>query len=123
MCHLLLALPFLALPLFWLTPLSFAVPVYSVIFMISIVIYLLAFRAMHLPVVTGSETLLHQVGVIKGWQFGFYRVYLHNELWNALSDEELQLGEQVEVVSVQGVTLHIHRVGPKLMTGHGADQT
>lgn len=109
MCHVLLALPLLVLPIFWLAPLSIAIPVYGLIFTISVIIYWLAYRAMHLPVVTGAEALLHQVGTIVGIKNGLYKVRLNNEYWNALSDEQLQSGERVEVCSVHGNTLEVKR--------------
>ncbi|MCE9687298.1 NfeD family protein [Shewanella sp. AS16] len=109
MCHILLVLPFLALPLFWLLPQAVAVPIYGIVLILSIAIYLLAIRAMRLPVVTGPEALVHQLGVIIDRQAGNYRVRLQNELWNAHSDEDMQPGERVEVVSMQGVTLKVKR--------------
>lgn len=74
MCHILLFLPFLALPIFWLAPLSFAIPIYGFIFIISILIYWFAYRAMRLPVVTGSEALHHQMGIVLAGQMAFIRL-------------------------------------------------
>ncbi|MEJ2763552.1 NfeD family protein [Photobacterium sp. MCCC 1A19761] len=110
MCHLILFLPFLALPIFWWTSLSFAIPLYGFIVLISLAIYWLAYRAMHLPVQTGAEALYHQVGKVIGWKDGFYQISLNHESWNALSDETLQPGERVEVSSVHGVTLNVKRI-------------
>ncbi|PSU05416.1 hypothetical protein C9I92_21760 [Photobacterium ganghwense] len=110
MCHLILLLPILALPLFWLTPFSFAIPLYFFIVIVSAVIYWLTYRAMHLPIETGSEALHHQVGQVIGYQNGFYQISLNNECWNALSDEVLQPRERVEVNSVHGVTLNVKRI-------------
>ena len=57
MCHLILLLPLLALPLFWLTPLSIALPAYVAVLALSGGIYLLAVRAMHRPDYSSERAL------------------------------------------------------------------
>jgi hypothetical protein len=58
MCHLILMIPLLVLPIFWLWPLSLAVPVYTVILLLSLGFYNMIFRAMRRPREIGPETLL-----------------------------------------------------------------
>jgi len=60
MCHLILFLPVLALPLFWLVPLSVAIPVYSAILVVWGWMYYFVIRVMRRPVVSGTEALLHE---------------------------------------------------------------
>jgi hypothetical protein len=61
-------LPVLGLPVFWLWPLSEAVPVYGVILALSILVYVYVIRAMRHPVETGAEQILHSIGkVIDRW--------------------------------------------------------
>jgi len=109
-CHLLLLLPLLALPVFWLMPLSVAVPVYVLVLVLSAAVYYLAIRAMHLPVRTGKEELLHAVGMVTGRLNGGYQVRVHSELWNAESTDGLSPGDRVEVVAVKHMRLGVRRL-------------
>jgi putative membrane protein len=59
MCHLVLALPFLALSVFWLLPEGEAFALYVMALALTGAVYWLAIRAMRAPVVVGIGTLLH----------------------------------------------------------------
>jgi membrane protein implicated in regulation of membrane protease activity len=85
MCHLILLLPLVALPLFWLVPMSIAVPAYIAVLILSGGIYFLAIHAMHRPVQTGVEALLHSTGEVFRNEGGLFRVRVGSELWNAES--------------------------------------
>jgi len=111
MCHLVLLLPVLALPLFWLVPLSIAVPAYGAVLIVSGWVYVLAMRAMHRPVQTGVEALAHRTGEVIGQNDGVFQVRLGSEIWNAESKDKLRTGDPVEVVSVEGLRLKIRRSG------------
>jgi len=76
MCHLILLLPLLALPLFWMAPMQFAGPAYAVVLVLSGGIYFLAIRAMHRPVQTGVEALLHSRGEVLDKAGNLFRVVL-----------------------------------------------
>jgi len=56
MCHIILMMPILALPLFWVLPLSIAAPVYGVILLLSSWLYYFTMQAMRRPTEIGSET-------------------------------------------------------------------
>ena len=43
---------------------------------------------------------------------GAGRVATHGEIWNATSDEAIAVGESVEVLAVDGLTLRVKRAGP-----------
>ena len=62
MCHLILALPFLGLMVFWLWPLYVAASVYAAIFLLSLWLYYLIIQVMRRPVVTGAEEILQGIG-------------------------------------------------------------
>ncbi len=111
MCHLILLLPVLALPVFWFLPLSIAVPVYGTVLMVSGGIYVLALRAMRRPVQTGVEALAHYTGEVIGQEDGVYQVRLGSEIWSAESKDKLRAGDAIEVVSVEGLRLKIRRSG------------
>ena len=58
MCHLILLMPVLGLPLFWLLPLGYALPSYVVIALISAFLYWLIRGAMRKPPQDGFQSLI-----------------------------------------------------------------
>lgn len=111
MCHLILLLPVLALPVFWFVPLSIAVLVYGAVLIVSGWVYVLALRAMHRPVQTGVEALSQHTGEVIGQEDGMFQVRLGSEIWSAESKDRLRPGDPIEVVSVEGLRLKIRRSG------------
>lgn len=112
MCHLILALPLLALPVLWLLPFNAAVPVYGVVVALSAVVYILAMKAMRMPVSTGAEALLHAFGTVRSAEGRKVTVWIQSELWSAESrSETLVEGDQVEVVAVDGLALKVRKLG------------
>jgi membrane protein implicated in regulation of membrane protease activity len=109
MCHLILLLPILALPLFWFLPMSVAAPAYGAVLIVSVWVYVVAMRAMQRPVQTGVEALVHHTGEVIGQEDGDYQVRLGSEIWNAESKDKLQAGDPIEAVSVEGLRLRIRR--------------
>ncbi|MEJ2346017.1 MAG: NfeD family protein [Gammaproteobacteria bacterium] len=87
MCHLILLLPVLALPVFWWLPLTLAGPVYAAVCGLSAWIYYYVIRAMRRPVETGSEELLHSTGEVISVDGRRLRVRIHGEVWAAESDD------------------------------------
>lgn len=125
MCHLILLLPVLALPLFWLAPLSIAVPAYAAVLILSGGIYFLAVRAMHRPVQNGVEVLLHSHGEVLGREGNTFRVHVGSEFWNAESKDTLRPGDQVEVLAIDGLRLRVRCIstsGSAAVKGAGPDR-
>ncbi|MFH0799269.1 MAG: nodulation protein NfeD [Pseudomonadota bacterium] len=56
-------------------------------------------------VVTGLEGIVGERGGVKSWKDGNGKVFVHGELWDATSNETLAVGTNIEVVSVQGMTV------------------
>lgn len=111
MCHLVLALPFLALPLLWLLPLEASVALYGVVVAITAVVYVLALKAMRMPVSTGTEALLHAIGTVRSAEGRKATVWIQSELWSAESRSEgLVEDDRVEVLAVDGLTLKVRRL-------------
>jgi len=110
MCHLVLLLPILALPLFWLAPLSIAAPAYALVVILSGWIYWLAVSAMRRPVQTGAESLAHSTGEVIARDDGVLRVRIHSEIWNAKSTDDLQPGDRIEVIAVEAMRLRVQRI-------------
>lgn len=110
MCHVILALPFLSLPVLWLWPPPVAIPVYGTILALSLWMYFYVARLMKRPVTTGSEAILHGTGkVIEGGR-GKIRVRIHSETWNAVSADRLSKGDRVQVIGVDGLILRVEKL-------------
>lgn len=109
MCHLILLLPLIALPLFWLLPLALSLPLYLGISALSALIYYLAIKAMRRPVETGVEALMHSTGEVVGKEGKQFRVRALNELWYAESTDNLQMGDRINIVEMKGLTLVVRR--------------
>ena len=107
MCHLLLLLPVVALPVFWFLPMSVSVPVYAVASGISVAIYLFALKAMRRPVRTGREHLIGAKGRVVDATDGHMTVWVDGESWSATSDRQLATGDQVRVVALDGLILRV----------------
>lgn len=59
------------------------------------------------PVRTGSEGLVHEVGVARTDLDPDGKIFVHGELWNARADERVPAGAEVEIVSVEGLRLEV----------------
>jgi membrane protein implicated in regulation of membrane protease activity len=110
MCHLVLLMPVLAIALFWLTPLSVAAPLYGVILTVSVWVYYLMIRAMRQPVETGTEALIHSFGQVIGRDGDRFRVRAQGATWDAESIDELQVGDGIEIIAVDGLRLKVRRL-------------
>ena len=75
-------------------------------------------RARRLPYLTGAEALLGQDGVVTSDLAPRGTVRVRGEEWSAVADPgPIEAGETVEVLAVEGITLHVHRPyewGPSL---------
>lgn len=107
MCHLLLLMPLVALPMFWFLPLAVAAPIYGVILALSAWLYLLMMRAMHKPLLLGRASLLHKRGVVLDREDDGLRVRVRSEVWQAHSNDPLGPGDIVEVVGSDGLVLEV----------------
>lgn len=110
MCHLILAMPLLALPVFWLLPLSAAVPLYGVTLAVTAGVYVLAVKAMRKPIRTGAEDMLRAVGTVREVRGNALTVWVKSELWSAENgDEAMAVGDAVEVLAVDGLKLRVRK--------------
>jgi membrane-bound serine protease (ClpP class) len=41
------------------------------------------------------------------------RVFVHGESWKAISDQPIEAGESVEILSVEGLTVRVQRATPR----------
>ena len=58
---------------------------------------------------TGSEGMLNARGVVTQKQGRILWVRVYGELWRARSGDELQIGDDVTVIGIEGLTLHVAR--------------
>jgi membrane-bound serine protease (ClpP class) len=69
----------------------------------------MALRAQRMPVRTGVEGLIHEIGTARSPLAPRGKVFVHGELWDAIAEEPVALGEPVEVVAVRNLTLAVRR--------------
>lgn len=111
MCHLILALPLLALPVFWLLPPGAAIPLYGATLALTVGLFVLAVTAMREPVCTGAEALLHAVGTVRAIESRLVRVWVGSELWSGeAAAEGVAVGDVVEVIGIEGLTLRVRKL-------------
>ena len=115
MCHLILLLPVLGLPLFWVLPLGYALPINIALWLISAFLYRLIRKAMMKPVQDGFQSLIGtEAEVVSKQTPGHSAPYLvrsqgAGELWSAYSTDVLDIGEQVKIVAVRGIGVVVER--------------
>lgn len=112
MCHLVLALPILALVVFWIWPLWIAVPIYVAVAALSGLIYAKMMQVMRRPAESGVGELLHSEGEVVALDGSDIRVLVHGEHWSASSPDSMQVGDRVRVTGLAGMTLTVRRSGP-----------
>ncbi|MGH9465512.1 MAG: NfeD family protein, partial [Thermoanaerobaculia bacterium] len=88
---------------------SFGVIVSMAIFTAVLVTVLLTLvvRTHRLQVATGAEGMLGKHAVARSELAPRGKVFVHGELWDAVSEAPAAAGESVEVVAVEGMTLRV----------------
>ncbi|MGC8853062.1 MAG: NfeD family protein, partial [Hydrogenobacter sp.] len=58
----------------------------------------------------GTEELIGEEGeAMTDFINGKGKVFVHGEIWNAVSDEEIKKGDTVEIKKVKGLTLKVKK--------------
>jgi len=86
-------------------PLIVAFTLVSLGFFIFVLQFLV--RARGVKVVTGLEEMIGSSAKVIESTGETYRVRCHGEIWNAESESELEVGQDVRVESLSGLTLHV----------------
>lgn len=107
MCHLVLFMPVLALPIFWVLPLPLASGIYAVILALSAWFYYVVVKIMHRRPLIGPEVFLGARGKVIQTNGCSGLVRIGNELWKAESVHELRDNDVVEVVARRGFVLRV----------------
>lgn len=111
MCHLILLLPVISLPIFWLLPPAIAAAIYIPILALSLWVYWFVMQSMRRPVETGQEELLGATGRVTEARGESVWVRVHSEIWSAISSEPLKPDDAVEVIGIDGLKLRVRRAG------------
>jgi membrane protein implicated in regulation of membrane protease activity len=116
-CHAVFLLPFVGIPLFWLLPLGYALPINLVIWLASPFLFRVIRRALKRPPAEdGFRSLIGtEAEVVSKQTLGHSTKYLvraQGELWSAYSTDTLQPGEQVDLVAVRGIGVVVKRAEP-----------
>lgn len=90
----------------WLTALAISLP-FGVI---AVFLMTIAMRAMRLKVVTGMQGLLGEVGVARTALAPEGKIFVHGEIWNAVSTAPADVGAEVRVEGIDGLTLAVRPV-------------
>ncbi|MBI4188459.1 MAG: hypothetical protein HY529_04545 [Chloroflexi bacterium] len=116
MCHLVLLIPLAGIPLFWLLPMEYALPINILLWIVCGWLGYKVIRAMMLAPKDGFKSLVgNEAMVVSIVKQGYsqYIVEAGHELWTARCAEALRLGERVEVTATDGIKLVVARVGPE----------
>jgi membrane protein implicated in regulation of membrane protease activity len=96
MCHLILFLPVLALPVFWFFPFPTALSIYLFILGISLLLYFKIFQAMRMSPRIGKEAMLGKTGVVINDIDPEGKIKYATEIWDAITDgKKFSKGDKV----------------------------
>jgi membrane-bound serine protease (ClpP class) len=74
------------------------------------VVATLAFKAYVRKPESGVEGMIGEVGWAKSRLDPRGKVFVHGEIWNAISDDPVEEGERIQVVEVRGMELKVKRL-------------
>ncbi len=86
---------------------SVIVPVVALVALFSLFVVGMGVRAMRRPTVTGREELIGLVGTVKTALTPHGQVAVRGELWEAMSEQPLQPGDEAEVTGIDGLRLRV----------------
>jgi membrane-bound serine protease (ClpP class) len=92
---------------------SVFIPTVVVISGFFVAVAAVAFRAQMRRPQTGAEALIGMIGEVKKNLAPEGQIFVNGELWNAVADESLFVGEKVEVVSFENLRLKVRRIGAR----------
>jgi membrane-bound serine protease (ClpP class) len=92
---------------------SVILPVVAMAAFFTLFIVGMGLRAMKPRPLTGREGMVGLIGVAKTALAPQGQLSVHGELWEAVSEQPLQPGDQAEVTRVEGLKLYVKPVSPK----------
>jgi membrane protein implicated in regulation of membrane protease activity len=109
----LMLLPVIALPVFWLLPPAQAIPLYALCVLVSALTFWFMRGSMTRRAVTGEEGLIGKAAkVVSRSRSGneiLYLVEVKGELWTAASADDLKIGDRVKIKAMDGIKLIVER--------------
>jgi membrane protein implicated in regulation of membrane protease activity len=109
-CHALLMMPLLGLGLFALLPWPVALPSYLALVAVSLALYAKVIHGMRQPVQTGREAMLGTVATVTRDIASQGQVRYGNELWSAVSEQRLTVGQRARIVGFDGLRLVVRQL-------------
>ena len=107
MCHLIFMAPILALPVFWLLPLSVALPIYlGVVGMTGLILWPVV-TAMRRPLLNGAEGMIGVRGEAVTALNPTGLVHCQGEVWSATADQAVAPGERVWITDVYRLKVRV----------------
>ena len=111
MCHLILFLPVITLPVFWFFPFSTALTIYIIVVGISSFLYFLIFKAMMLKPRVGKEAMLGKTVVVIKDIAPEGKIKYTSEIWNAIADgKKFSVGEKVIIHGFWGMNVLVKEI-------------
>jgi len=92
---------------------SVFIPTVGIISAFFVTVATLAFRAQMSKPQTGSEALIGMFGVVRQDLCPEGKIFVAGELWNAVADQNLYVGEKVQVVSVEKLRLKVVKISAR----------
>ncbi|OGO41839.1 MAG: hypothetical protein A2137_07175 [Chloroflexi bacterium RBG_16_58_8] len=115
MCHLVFLVPLAGIPLFWLAPLEYALPVNILLWVVFGWLGYKVVRAMMLEKKDDFQSLVGtEATVVARKNHGQYLVKARYELWTARCPENLSAGDRVEVTATEGIKLVVKQAGAEM---------
>ena len=74
-----------------------------------LVVSYLVFRSQQSKPTLGIAGLIGEIGEVRGKLSPSGKIFVHGEYWNAQADSEIDVGEKVEVVGHEGMSLKVRR--------------
>lgn len=115
MCHIVLLLPLIGLPIFWILPLPAAMTIYAILSLTAGWAYLRLASTAHQPVLTGRDALMHASGEVISKANHCIQVRIVGEIWQAQSKLPLDVADQVEVTGINGLVLAVTPLKPGVL--------
>jgi membrane protein implicated in regulation of membrane protease activity len=113
MCHIILAFPILALPLFYFLPLRTAVPIYVMVLAVTAFLYFKIISAMKAKVKTGKEGMIGEEAVVIKDINPEGKVTVWSEIWSATGNgKQFRKGQKVKICGFHGLTAVISEALP-----------
>jgi membrane protein implicated in regulation of membrane protease activity len=110
---LIMLLPVLLIPLFFVAPLSLALPGYIAGVLVAFIYHRAMMAARGIPVVTGVQGMVGRTAEVVHWEDDHGEVRSRGELWQACRDgsaRSVHRGAIVKIVGVRGLTVMIEPV-------------